>query len=281
MRAPRNTNQFLMREKYQLMHLRSDSVGTESGGSDCEMDPLDMDSTEMMGGSCPGDIYISLGSINYYYDKGQLVIVSAKGLSGDQNLPGFISLQLSQLRCQEKAKHSDAPRSINCWLSISASTKSETTNVKAYAKSLHHKDDFEQYSISLLNRAGLLASTIRVSCPTPSSPHRGSSTNTNINRLQFSSPQDGTSYAVLYAAASQYSSYCSLVHQNGCWKTACKLQYQQFCKEQTVHHHHTKWCWCDFSRHHSTQVFQHLHALDENKFIKLYRITTSQLNHGN
>lgn len=44
MRAPRNTNQFLMREKYQLMHLRSDSVGTESGGSDCEMDPLDMDS---------------------------------------------------------------------------------------------------------------------------------------------------------------------------------------------------------------------------------------------
>ncbi|KAL8212410.1 UNVERIFIED_CONTAM: hypothetical protein K2H54_045452 [Gekko kuhli] len=44
MRAPRNTNQFLMHEKYQLMHLRSDSVGTESGGSDCEMDPLDMDS---------------------------------------------------------------------------------------------------------------------------------------------------------------------------------------------------------------------------------------------
>lgn len=45
MRAPRNTNQFLMGEKYQLMHLRSDSVGTEeSGGSDCEMDPLDMDS---------------------------------------------------------------------------------------------------------------------------------------------------------------------------------------------------------------------------------------------
>ncbi|MEE6519482.1 hypothetical protein FKM82_031332 [Ascaphus truei] len=45
MRAPRNTNQFLMREKYQLLKLRSDSVGNEcSGGSDCEMDPLDMDS---------------------------------------------------------------------------------------------------------------------------------------------------------------------------------------------------------------------------------------------
>lgn len=44
MRAPRNTNQFLMGEKYQMMHLRSDSVGTDSGGSDGEMDPLGMDS---------------------------------------------------------------------------------------------------------------------------------------------------------------------------------------------------------------------------------------------
>lgn len=43
MRAPRNTNQFLMHEKYQLMHLRSDSVGTDSG-SDCELDSADMDS---------------------------------------------------------------------------------------------------------------------------------------------------------------------------------------------------------------------------------------------
>ncbi|KAI4884208.1 hypothetical protein NFI96_012853 [Prochilodus magdalenae] len=42
MRAPRNTNQFLMHEKYQLMHMRSDSVGTDSG-SDCEMDFADMD----------------------------------------------------------------------------------------------------------------------------------------------------------------------------------------------------------------------------------------------
>ncbi|KAL4655831.1 hypothetical protein GN956_G6182 [Arapaima gigas] len=43
MRAPRNTNQFLMREKYQMMHLRSDSVGTDSG-SDCDTDLADMDS---------------------------------------------------------------------------------------------------------------------------------------------------------------------------------------------------------------------------------------------
>lgn len=43
MRAPRNTNQFLMHEKYQMLHMRSDSVGTESG-SDCEMDFADMDS---------------------------------------------------------------------------------------------------------------------------------------------------------------------------------------------------------------------------------------------
>ncbi|XP_041727313.1 coiled-coil domain-containing glutamate-rich protein 1 [Coregonus clupeaformis] len=43
MRAPRNTNQFLMHEKYQMMHMRSDSVGTDSG-SDCETDSTDMDS---------------------------------------------------------------------------------------------------------------------------------------------------------------------------------------------------------------------------------------------
>ncbi|XP_030634458.1 uncharacterized protein wu:fb55g09 [Chanos chanos] len=43
MRAPKNTNQFLMHEKYQMMHMRSDSIGTDSG-SDCEMDFADMDS---------------------------------------------------------------------------------------------------------------------------------------------------------------------------------------------------------------------------------------------
>uniref|UniRef100_A0AAY4CB01 Uncharacterized protein n=1 Tax=Denticeps clupeoides TaxID=299321 RepID=A0AAY4CB01_9TELE len=42
MRAPRNTNQFLMHEKYQMMHMRSDSVGTDSS-SDCELDFADMD----------------------------------------------------------------------------------------------------------------------------------------------------------------------------------------------------------------------------------------------
>lgn len=43
MRAPKNTNQFLMHEKYQMLHMRSDSVGTDSG-SDCEADAADMDS---------------------------------------------------------------------------------------------------------------------------------------------------------------------------------------------------------------------------------------------
>lgn len=45
MRAPRNTNQFLMHEKYQLMRMRTDSVVTESSGSsDDEFDTLDVDS---------------------------------------------------------------------------------------------------------------------------------------------------------------------------------------------------------------------------------------------
>ncbi|XP_077428312.1 uncharacterized protein LOC144055940 [Vanacampus margaritifer] len=46
MRAPRNTNQFLMHEKYQMMHMRSDSVGSDTGGScsDSESELTDMDS---------------------------------------------------------------------------------------------------------------------------------------------------------------------------------------------------------------------------------------------
>lgn len=45
MRAPKNTNQFLMHEKYQMLHMRSDSVGSESGSSsDSDTELTDMDS---------------------------------------------------------------------------------------------------------------------------------------------------------------------------------------------------------------------------------------------
>ncbi|XP_029908515.1 coiled-coil domain-containing glutamate-rich protein 1 [Myripristis murdjan] len=45
MRAPKNTNQFLMHEKYQLLHMRSDSVGSDSGSStDSDTELTDMDS---------------------------------------------------------------------------------------------------------------------------------------------------------------------------------------------------------------------------------------------
>lgn len=45
MRAPKNTNQFLMHEKYQMLHLRSDSVGSDSGNSsDSDVELTDMDS---------------------------------------------------------------------------------------------------------------------------------------------------------------------------------------------------------------------------------------------
>ncbi|KAM3622352.1 uncharacterized protein V6R79_023585 [Siganus canaliculatus] len=45
MRAPKNTNQFLMREKYQLLHMRTDSVGSDSGcSSDSDPELTDMDS---------------------------------------------------------------------------------------------------------------------------------------------------------------------------------------------------------------------------------------------
>uniref|UniRef100_A0A3Q1HE75 Uncharacterized protein n=1 Tax=Anabas testudineus TaxID=64144 RepID=A0A3Q1HE75_ANATE len=45
MRAPKNTNQFLMHEKYQMLHMRSDSVGSDSGcSSDSDLELTDMDS---------------------------------------------------------------------------------------------------------------------------------------------------------------------------------------------------------------------------------------------
>lgn len=45
MRAPKNTNQFLMHEKYQMQHMRSDSVGSDSGSSsDSDVELTDMDS---------------------------------------------------------------------------------------------------------------------------------------------------------------------------------------------------------------------------------------------
>ncbi|XP_036067992.1 uncharacterized protein wu:fb55g09 [Oryzias melastigma] len=45
MRAPKNTNQFLMGEKYQMQHMRSDSVGSDCGcSSDSDAELTDMDS---------------------------------------------------------------------------------------------------------------------------------------------------------------------------------------------------------------------------------------------
>lgn len=44
MQAPRNTNQFLMQEKYQMQHLRSDSVGSDGS---CSSDSDDLELTDM------------------------------------------------------------------------------------------------------------------------------------------------------------------------------------------------------------------------------------------
>uniref|UniRef100_A0A3B4H7M3 Uncharacterized LOC102196223 n=1 Tax=Pundamilia nyererei TaxID=303518 RepID=A0A3B4H7M3_9CICH len=45
MQAPKNTNQFLMHEKYEMLHMRCDSVGSDSGcSSDSDMELTDMDS---------------------------------------------------------------------------------------------------------------------------------------------------------------------------------------------------------------------------------------------
>ncbi|XP_037535664.1 coiled-coil domain-containing glutamate-rich protein 1 [Nematolebias whitei] len=44
MQAPKNTNQFLMHEKYQMQHLRSDSVGSDCS---CSSDSDDLELTDM------------------------------------------------------------------------------------------------------------------------------------------------------------------------------------------------------------------------------------------
>ncbi|XP_013870778.1 coiled-coil domain-containing glutamate-rich protein 1 [Austrofundulus limnaeus] len=44
MQAPKNTNQFLMHEKYQMQHLRSDSVGSDGS---CSSDSDDLELTDM------------------------------------------------------------------------------------------------------------------------------------------------------------------------------------------------------------------------------------------
>ncbi|XP_017260334.1 coiled-coil domain-containing glutamate-rich protein 1 [Kryptolebias marmoratus] len=84
MQAPKNTNQFLMHEKYQMQHLRSDSVGSDGS---CSSDSDDLELTDM-------DSYLG-------------VLENARGALLDSPNPHDSTAQLLVLRRDGQCLHQD------------------------------------------------------------------------------------------------------------------------------------------------------------------------------
>ncbi|TNN60732.1 hypothetical protein EYF80_029076 [Liparis tanakae] len=92
MRAPKNTNQFLMHEKYQMLHMRSDSVGSDSGScSDSDVELTDMDSYLGVLENARGALLDSPNPHGSTPPTGQMVLLQEDGLR----------LQEDSLRLQE------------------------------------------------------------------------------------------------------------------------------------------------------------------------------------
>ncbi|XP_036956627.1 coiled-coil domain-containing glutamate-rich protein 1 [Acanthopagrus latus] len=92
MRAPKNTNQFLMHEKYQMLHMRSDSVGSDSGSSsDSDMELTDMDSYLGVLENARGALLDSPNPHGSTTPPGQILVLHEDGLR----------LQEDSLRLQE------------------------------------------------------------------------------------------------------------------------------------------------------------------------------------
>ncbi|XP_034389493.1 coiled-coil domain-containing glutamate-rich protein 1 [Cyclopterus lumpus] len=92
MRAPKNTNQFLMHEKYQMLHMRSDSVGSDSGScSDSDVELTDMDSYLGVLENARGALLDSPNPHGSTPPPGQIVLLQEDGLR----------LQEDSLRLQE------------------------------------------------------------------------------------------------------------------------------------------------------------------------------------
>lgn len=92
MRAPKNTNQFLMHEKYQMLHMRSDSVGSDSGSSsDSDMELTDMDSYLGVLENARGALLDSPNPHGSTTPPGQILVLHEDGLQ----------LQADSLRLQE------------------------------------------------------------------------------------------------------------------------------------------------------------------------------------
>lgn len=81
MRAPKNTNQFLMHEKYQMLHMRSDSVGSDSGSSsDSDLELTDMDSYLGVLENARGALLDSPNPHGSTTPPGQIVVLHEDGL---------------------------------------------------------------------------------------------------------------------------------------------------------------------------------------------------------
>jgi len=99
MRAPKNTNQFLMHEKYQMLHMRSDSVGSDSGScSDSEVELTDMDSYLGVLENARGALLDSPNPHGSTPPTGQMVLLQEDGLRLQED---GLRLQEDSLRLQE------------------------------------------------------------------------------------------------------------------------------------------------------------------------------------
>ncbi|XP_030277356.1 coiled-coil domain-containing glutamate-rich protein 1 [Sparus aurata] len=99
MRAPKNTNQFLMHEKYQMLHMRSDSVGSDSGSSsDSDLELTDMDSYLGVLENARGALLDSPNPHGSTTPPGQIVVLHEDGLRLHED---GLRLHEDSLRLQE------------------------------------------------------------------------------------------------------------------------------------------------------------------------------------
>ncbi|KAM9361922.1 uncharacterized protein ABDE67_022977 [Symphorus nematophorus] len=106
MRAPKNTNQFLMHEKYQMLHMRSDSVGSDSGcSSDSDVELTDMDSYLGVLENARGALLDSPNPHGSTTPPGQIVVLHEDSLHLHEDSlrlhEGSLCLREDSLRLQE------------------------------------------------------------------------------------------------------------------------------------------------------------------------------------
>lgn len=116
MRAPKNTNQFLMHEKYQMLHMRSDSVGSDSGsssGCDSDTELTDMDSYLGVLENARGGLLDSPNAHGSKSPPGQFLVVRAQQAQQAQQRPEEESLRIQEDSMQYFPSEDDLIQSQN------------------------------------------------------------------------------------------------------------------------------------------------------------------------